>query len=325
MSKEFDVVAIGSGTRDTYLFFKEDHVYNHVGDLKVAYCFRLGSKVEAETLMSFTGGGGSNVCAALAYFGAKTAWAGMVGNDLPGDNVLTELKKYGADVSLVKKHKSVPTNQSIVLIHPGVDRTILVYRGASSEFSKKDLDLTGISAKWIFVGPMTGKNISIMPTVFKYAKENGAKVYANPSKPQAEYYCKNKKAMKGIDIISLNEEEAEMLCGSGKKYEEMAQEIAKLTGGIAVLTLGKDGALACDGKNLYKAGILPAKVVDKTGAGDSFNAGFLFAYMKNADIVEALQFGTANATANVKTMGAKWNFQDPNKKWTKVKVIVKSL
>ncbi len=325
MSKEFDVVAIGSGTRDTYLFFKEDHVYNHVADLKVAYCFRLGSKVDAQTLMSFTGGGGSNVSAALAFFGVKTAWAGMVGDDLPGDNVLTELKKYGADISLVKKNKKVPTNQSIVLIHPGVDRTILVYRGASSEFSKKDLDLSGLSAKWIFVGPMTGKNLTIMPTVFKFAKENGAKIYANPSKPQAEYYSKNKKALKGIDIISLNEEEAEVLCGSGKKYEEMAREICKLTGGLAVLTLGKDGAMACDGQSIYKAGILPAKVVDKTGAGDSFNAGFLYAYMRTGSIVDGLQFGTANATANVKTMGAKWNFQDPAKKWTKVKVIVKSV
>jgi ribokinase len=86
------------------------------------------------------------------------------------------------------------------------------------------------------------------------------------------------------------------------------------------MTKGSKGLLAFDGKRKYECGILKSKVVDRTGAGDSFAAGFVSEYIISGDILKAIQFGSANATSCLTKWGAKNGIINRNDEYRKIKI-----
>jgi len=125
-----------------------------------------------------------------------------------------------------------------------------------------------------------------------------------------------------IDILILNREEASLLTKIPYQREkEIFKKLGKLVRGICIMTKGEKGVVVLDGKYLYKADALKIKLIDSTGAGDSFNAGFLSAFIKTGDIVSAIQLGIANSASNLQKLGAKDGLLDKNQKFKKVKVI----
>lgn len=302
--KKYDVVTFGSGTRDTYLLFA-GHQADESQNCKNNLCFKFGSKVEAKQLMSFTGGGGSNVAAALSHLGFKTAWAGMVGDDFPGENIISELTRFNVDVSLVKKTALMPTNQSVVLLSSdGTDRTILVYRGASSEFGVDDLNFELLQSQWIYIAPLSGKNLEIEKEILSFAHKNNIKIFMNPSLKQLAEYKNQGKLPEQIDVMSMNLEEAQEIYGQ-LEVKDLLIKARQDTNGIVIITMGKSGSVCFDGNKFYKIGIVDAPVLDTTGAGDSFNAGFLAAMLNQKSIEYGLQLGTANSAKNVSNYGPK--------------------
>ncbi|HNY97777.1 MAG TPA: carbohydrate kinase family protein [Candidatus Pacearchaeota archaeon] len=318
----YDVITFGSGTKDTYLILDQKKIKDGNLDL----CFRYGAKVEAHELRITTGGGGTNSAAALSKLGYRTAWCGMVGDDNEGKDVITDLKKFGVDGSFIKKTKEKPTNQSIVLMSPGSDRTILIYRGASNEYGLQDLDLKKIKAKWIYIAPLAGKNLDFFAPLLEYAADNGIKVMVNPGIAQIDFLKQNMHLLSKIDILSVNEDEAARLTGyNSNQATESLNIIAQAVKSVAVITKGENGVEVADKKNLFSAGVIDVKIVDKTGAGDSFNAGFLAEYMKTGNIPNAIQLATADATCNMQNWGAKFNLLCPNDNWERVNVTITSL
>jgi sugar/nucleoside kinase (ribokinase family) len=161
--------------------------------------------------------------------------------------------------------------------------------------------------------------------IVDFAKKNNIKVAVNPSKQQLslpEEQLKN--IFKKVDILFLNQEEASFLTKIPFEEEQnIFKKIDEICPGIAVMTRGGEGTVASDGKYLYSA--LPdpdRKIVDTTGAGDSFASGFLTDYIKyNGDIEKAIQLGLANSAANLSEVGAKTGLLDKNSKFNRVKVL----
>jgi len=136
----FDIITFGSATQDIYLKSEKFlPVFGKEFTTGKGICLPLGSKIEVEDIFFTSGGGGTNTAATFANQGFKVAYCGMVGDDNFGKLITDELKKYGIDTSLIKKTEKMPTNIAVLLMQPGNDRTLLVYRGASDLLGKKDI------------------------------------------------------------------------------------------------------------------------------------------------------------------------------------------
>jgi sugar/nucleoside kinase (ribokinase family) len=132
--------------------------------------------------------------------------------------------------------------------------------------------------------------------------------------------------LKKIDILFLNEEEASKATGVDCKNEKkIFKKLDKLVSGICVMTKGKEGVIASDGKKIYKAKSLRVKDVDITGAGDSFSAAFVSEIIKQKGIESAMQLGIANAAANIKKMGAKEGIISKDESFVRTKIFYKDI
>lgn len=320
----FDIITFGSATRDLFLRSKK---FKIVGEKKFitgkGLCLSLGSKIDVKDMVFSVGGGGTNTAVTFTKQGLKTAYCGMVGKDAAGDDVIKELKKFNIDTNLLLRTSRKPTNHSVILSSDQKERTILVYRGASDQLSKKDIPWRKIKSKWIYLAPLSGKMALLSEGLVNFAKKKGMKVAMNPGSTQLNLSKESlERIMRKVDILVLNQEEASLLTRIPyQKEKEIFKKLDKMVSGICLMTKGPGGAVASDGKYLYRAGVLNIKPVDWTGAGDSFASGFLSGYIKSkGDIVYAMQLGTANGSACLKRFGAKNGLLKKGDKWNKIKV-----
>ena len=321
----YDIITFGSATWDIFIKPKN---FQKVSDKNKfitgeGVCFGLGSKVEVKDIFFSSGGGGTNTAATFAKQGFKVAYCGKVGEDLAGKEVIKELDRFNVDTEFVFRTKEKPTNLSIILSAADNNRTIFVYRGASEELKKNEIPLKNLKAKWFYLAPLSDKLCGIFEDLVDFAHKNKIKIVVNPGNSQLSLpEATLKKILKKINILILNQEEASFLTKIPyQKEAEIFKKIDEICPGIAIVTKGERGALVSDGKYLYKCKTPKIKVVDSTGAGDSFASGFVSGYiLKNGDIEYALRLGTANATACLKKIGAKNGLLKKSDKWEKVEV-----
>lgn len=324
-----DIITFGSATKDIFLKVKG---YKLADEKKFitgkGLCFSLGSKLEIEKLFLSSGGGGTNTAATFAKQGFKTAFCGMVGDDISGREIIEELKQLGIDTQFVLTTKKALTNHSIIIssgeglarratAEGKKERTILVYRGASSLLEKNEIPwlrdgprITGTVpiAKLFYLAPLSGKLAELFEELVDFAKNNGIKIAANPGNSQLSLpRTVLKKTLAKIDILILNQEEASFFTKVPyKKEKEIFKKIDEMCSGIVIMTKGSEGVAVSDGKQIFSVRAPKSKVVDRTGAGDSFASGFVSGFLqKNDDVEYAIQLGIANSTACLTKLGAK--------------------
>jgi len=320
-----DIITFGSATKDIFIKTKNVKVLNDKKNFITGkgVCFNLGSKVDIEEMDFASGGGGTNTAVEFANQGFRVAYCGCLGNDLSAHEIINELKAFNIDTSFIVRTDKKATNHSIVLEGIDSDRTILVYRGASEELRKEDIMWDKIQAKWFYIAPLSGKLFNIFDHLLDFAVKNNIKVALNPGSTMLTLPpAKIKEVLKKVDILLLNQEEASVITKIPySKEKEVFKKLDELCPGIAIMTKGEMGAVVSDGKDIYSAPALKAKVADKTGAGDSFGSGFVSGYIQsNGDIVSALQLGIANSAACLKGLGAKGELLKKGQKFDKVHV-----
>lgn len=323
----FDIITFGSATRDINLKSKAFKVLKDSKDFVTGegLCLALGSKIDVEDIKFTSGGGGTNTAAAFAKQGFKIAFCGAVGEDIAGKEIIEELKHSKINTGLVLKSKEKATNHSIIISSDGEDRTILTYRGAAEILNKENIPWDKLKTKWIYLAPLSGLLCDTFEDIVNFAFENKIKVAVNPSKQQLSLPLEDlARILKKVDILILNQEEASFLTKiSFQDESEIFKKIDEICPGVAVMTKGGEGVIASDGQYLYSA--LPdpnRKIVDTTGAGDSFAAGFLSDYIRNnGDIEKAIQLGLANSAACLSEVGAKNGLLVQNSKFERVEVI----
>lgn len=309
-----DILTIGTATRDIFLKspnFKHLDDPDHLKEIGFkkgeAECFALGSKIELDEIDMTFGGGATNAAITFARQGLKTKSLVKVGDDNLGDEIVENLENEGVNTNVVVDNKD-HTAYSTILLLPSGERTVLVYRGASEKFKKREIGISKLKSHWVYITP--GRiPFSTMEWVIKSFKrrKKEVKIAMNPSSMYVERGAKKLKSiLSKLDVLILNREEATTLTGADYDNEEMLiRELNKVTDGIMVMTKGNDGSVASDGRYVYKAGIYKEKeMVDRTGAGDAFGSGFVAGLMKENDIAHAIKFASANATAVVEEVGA---------------------
>lgn len=326
----YDIITFGSAAWDVFLKSNNlSAVKNKKFISQKGICFNLGSKIEIDEIYSHSGGGGTNTAATFSSQGFKTAYCGMIGNDLAGEMVLKDLKDRKIDTSLSLKTKEKPTNYSVVLkINNNIERTILVFRGAAELLRKKDIPWDKIKrAKWFYLAPLSGDLAKITKDIIYFARKNKIKIAFNPGNSQLLMPNKElKKIINLVDVLILNQEEASILTGINyNKEKEIFRKIDDLCPGIAIMTKGGEGVTVSDGKRLFSADGTKDKIIDNTGAGDAFGSGFVAGFIKSKGNIEySIQLAMANSISCLGKWGAKGGLLENNQRFKKVKVKIEN-
>src|SRR4030042_4018699 len=283
----YDIISIGTVTRDAFLKSAEfDKVLESpsAGDFKTGsgLCFNLGSKIEVDDIFFATGGGATNAAATFGNQGLKTAVVCKVGSDPGGEAAIEEMKKrFKVDVGFIQKDKEKYTAYSVILRcgeGKSGDRVVLVHRGASEYLDARQMPIKKIfNSKWVYFAPLGGENAKLFDLLVAEAISHKVKIAVDPSKDQIKMGLdKLAPILRNIDIFKLNREEGSYLTGIDiKDIFGIAKELAGMVKGLAIITDGPNGLVACDKEYFYQSGVYAEKIyADRTGAGDAFGARF---------------------------------------------------
>jgi ribokinase len=271
------------------------------GDLMPAFGQREQLVDHAELVL---GGSGGIVAAGAARLGLRVAIAGCVGDDALGRAMLAALD--GVDVSAVRMGAE-PTGVSVGLARPG-DRAVLTALGALAEFRAEHVpDALLASARWVHVtSPFLQPGLDVAAVAARAAGTTSLD-------PGWDPHERWELAWEGFDVLLPNAQEAQRL--SGEDDAEAAARRLAAQGPTVVVKRGADGALAVGGgadravpseagdRDVVRVAAPPVDPVDATGAGDSFDAGFLAARLAGEDLAGALALGCACGALSTRAAG----------------------
>lgn len=282
-----------------------------VGDLNVDLVFSgidgfptLGRERLAQECTMAIGGSGGIFASALARLGAKVGFVGKVGEDVLGDYLIGCVEKDGVDVSRIIRDPLLKTGITISLTYPS-DRALVTYSGSMATLAQEEISLDYLQmARHIhFTSFFLLKELrSGYPWILAKCKEMGLTTSVDTGYDPEERWNGNlKAALSQVDIFLPNEGEALHITGEKELYlalEKLVQEV-----GMVVVKLSSRGSIARRGEKVFRREAFPVPVKDSTGAGDSFDAGFLYAYLKGLDIESCLTYANACGALSASAMG----------------------
>lgn len=262
--------------------------------------------------MRFAMGSSSAITAHnLSMIGSQVGFIGKAGEDTFGDFMIRELQRGGVDTSRILRDKSLKTGATIVLANPP-KKALLTYPGAMANLTIDDMDWDYIArARHLHLGCFflqTGIRKDVVK-LFARAKEMGLTTSLDTNwDPQDQWGEDLQQALKYTDVFLPNEEEALRIA----RTTRLEQAVETLREKVSVLALkrGREGAnVWAEGKIFTHPGF-PVEVVETTGAGDSFNAGFLHRFLRGADWSECLRWGNACGALAVTALGGTGAFSN---------------
>lgn len=291
MHKEFDVVAVGDLNADLIL----------AGD--VTPVFGQVEKVIDDATLTMGGSTSIFACGA-ARLGLRVAFVGKVGRDPIGDFLLDVLVSRGIDVAGVRRDEQIKTGLTTILSR-GVDRAMLTYLGTLGVLAYDDVDWSiAARARHLHLGSyyMLDALRPAIPQLFAEAHAHGLTVSLDTNYDPTEQWDGGiDAALANVDIFLPNETEAKAI-GRGATWQAGLAHLAARVPIVAVKR-GGDGATAQRGEELLTAPPIPVHVVDTTGAGDSFNAGFVYGHLAGWSLERTLAFAVACGSASTRAAG----------------------
>ena len=257
------------------------------------------------------GGSVANTMAGISYLKGSPSFIGKVNSDKFGDLYKKSLEEIDVSFPYIKKNESLPTGASIILITPDSERTMCTYLGISSHLSAADISKNSIlDHELIFLeGYLWDKGDSekMFKQVISIAKENKIKIAMSLS----DIFCVTRHKQdfynllrNDLNILIGNENEINELTGKKNLLDSINQlkEFDKLI----VITRSDKGSLAIKNNEIINCeSIKVDKVLDLTGAGDLFAAGFLKEYLDKSDIKKCLTIGSIAASKIIQKIGAR--------------------
>jgi sugar/nucleoside kinase (ribokinase family) len=266
---------------------------------------KLLSTLKIENTVS--GGSIANSIVGLSQLGNKVGFIGKISDDNLGQKYEDGLKKENVDYFYEKKKEPLPTGTCLILITPDSERTMCTFLGTSGKINKNDIDDSAIKKSeiiflegylWDEGGPKSAfdKAMSLANTT---AMSLSDQFCVERHKANFLDLVKNK-----LDIIFANEQEIMSLINA-KKFQEVIT-FCNTLGKIIIITRGEKGSIAinknevveCNSKN-------DLNIVDLTGAGDLFAAGYLHGHIKNLTMKESLEKGTELSSKIIQQIGAR--------------------
>jgi len=262
-----------------------------------------GSEIFIDQMRMHVGGGGALFAISLAKLGLRVAFNGILGGDGFGRYVRDQFAEYGIDTSMIRTSQTRNTGISIAF-HPETDRSFITYAGSNLDLDVERIDLEPIAqGRHVHVTGYKGsRNHDSFMAMAKALKERGLTLSCDVGwDDTGEWFAGVFDLMRLFDVFFMNETEAFHYTGFGSIEESLARMPA--CPGHIVIKRGPEGAVALKNGSQIHASAYPVEAVDTTGAGDSFNAGYIYGYLSGMDAGTCLRYGNACGALSVGAYG----------------------
>ena len=268
---------------------------------------KLLSNLKIEETVS--GGSVANTIVGLSQLGDKVGFIGKISNDELGGKYEEGLKKENVEYFYSKKKEILPTGTCLILITPDSERTMCTFLGTAGKINENDINTNAVKNSEILFLEGYLWDEGEPKKAFDKAMQNSNKVAMSLSdlfcverhKPHFLNLVKNK-----LDITFANEQEIMSLINA-KSFDEVIK-FSKQLEKLIIITRGEKGAAAIQGNEVVECEIQKnLKIVDLTGAGDLFAAGFLHGHVNNLSLKESLNKGTEMSSKIIQKIGARLN------------------
>ena len=289
-----DFIIENSLTKSTMkLFFDENEFKKLLVNLKIE--------------KTVSGGSVANSIVGISQLGDKAGFIGKISDDEFGSKYEEGLKKENVEYFYSKKREKLPTGTCLILVTPDSERTMCTFLGTAGKINENDLNIDAIKKSEILFLEGYLWDEGEPKKAFDKAINNARKVAMSLS----DQFCvdrhkahflelvKNK-----LDITFANEQEMTSLIGA-KNFNEVIN-FSKQLNKLVVVTRGDKGAVAILGEEIVESEILQnLKILDLTGAGDLFAAGFLHGYVNKLSTKNSLKKGTEMSSKVIQQIGAR--------------------
>jgi fructokinase len=275
------------------LFFDENEFKSLLTNLKIE--------------KTVSGGSVANSIVGLSQLGNEVGFIGKISADEFGTKYEEGLKKENVEYFYLKKKENLPTGTCLILVTPDSERTMCTFLGTAGKINENDVNSDAIKRSEIIFLEGYLWDEGEPKKAFDKAINNANKVAMSLSdqfcvdrhKPHFLELVKSK-----LDIIFANEQEMTSLI-EAKNFEEVIN-FSKQINKLLVVTRGEKGAVAIQGKEVIETSIQKnLKILDLTGAGDLFAAGFLHGHINKLSTKECLEKGTQMSSRVIQQIGAR--------------------
>ncbi len=270
---------------------------------------RPGQLISVNDIPLLVGGCATNTAISLGKLGVSTGVIGKVGRDLFGDFIINYLNERGIDTSRIARSEEMDTSKTIVLLTATEDRRFIHNFGANADFGIDDVDFNYIAqSKVIYVGgylDLPKLNQESLIKLFKFAKERGIitildVVVAHPH-PNLIDQCRD--VLSYTDFFLPNQDEAKLLTGKDDPRTQAEVFLSYNPRMGVVITMGKEGSLLRTKDKVIVVPSYKVKIVDPSGTGDAFDAGFIVGVLEGWELERILKFASATGASAVRAMG----------------------
>ena len=289
-----DFISQNNLTKSTMkLFFDENEFKNLLKSLKIE--------------KTVSGGSVANSIVGISQLGDEVGFIGKISDDEFGRDYEEGLKKENVKYFYSKKREKLPTGTCLILVTPDSERTMCTFLGTAGKINENDVSSDAIKKSEIIFLEGYLWDEGEPKKAFDKAINNANKVAMSLSdlfcvdrhKPHFLNLVKNK-----LDVTFANEQEITSLIDA-KNFDEVIN-FSKQINKLVIVTRGERGSIAINGNDVVESGIQKnLKLIDLTGAGDLFAAGFLHGYINKLSIKECLEKGTEMSSRVIQQIGAR--------------------
>ena len=301
----YDLISVGTISVDLYFLGKSFTFKDN------RFALALGGKYQAENFYLSVGGGGTNVAIGVAKHGYKVGILGKIGNNPFKKIIVDYLKDHQISLNLIDFEDNYYNLSTILLTQKG-ERTILHYSTPHQHLFSSTNPLIGITkTKMFYLGNLPEVSLTQRIKFLKFLKKHNIARIVN----LGVFDCRRpknqiKEILEEVDILIVNGHEFSELVKAQYAdihfYEDVISwYIPYLKEKIVVITNGEKGSYAYhQGKVFFQKALKPAKILDTTGAGDGFTAGFISEFLASKDLVKSLKKGALYASCILGKIGA---------------------
>ena len=297
--KKFDVIVVGE--------LNVDLILNKIDGFP-----EIGKEILADEMTLTLGSSSAIFASNLSVLGAKVAFLGKIGKDQFGELVLRSLQAKGVNTDLIIRDENLNTGATIVLNYDE-DRAMVTHPGAMNHLTINDISEEKLKLgrhlhfSSYYLQPGIKNDVG---RLFKMAKDLGLSTSFDMQWDPAEKWDLNiKETLPYVDVFLPNKQELIHLTGQVNVKE--AVRVLGTNANTIVVKMGSEGSVSFqEGKEFKIPAFHNKDVVDAIGAGDSFNAGFIFKFIQGAELEECQRFGNLCGAINTTAAGGTTAFTD---------------
>jgi sugar/nucleoside kinase (ribokinase family) len=309
----FELIGVGNPIMDLLAHVDDAFLKQHVAGEKggmvlvddediVGLLRHIGDRIAM-----MPGGSAANTTLGATKLGLKTTFLGKIGGDITAEHYYENFVAAGGDGSRFKR-ATLPNGRCLSMVTPDGQRTMRTHLGAAMTLRPEEITVEDFKGcRHAHVEGYLMFNPALAEKVMSTARAAGCTLSLDLASFEVVNIARDwifAQLRQGIDVVIGNEDEAKSLFRRDDSYENYARELAQF-GGVAAVKMGKEGAWVAQGSELHR--IFPVsveRVVDTTGAGDAWAAGFLYGYLRGKSLALAGAIGSRLGAETVQHLGA---------------------